>query len=239
MTQLQQILSPREPLTDANGQITRSWWRFLNGLHSTTSSLASASTAAAATMTSTTQATTVTASGLTAETTARQAADTTLSTAITTEAAARSAADVTLAVEIDALVSTADAPLVINSGTISLDADASLAVTAGTLGIAVLAAESLLGNSGTVAAQPGAIGIGPNLILSVSGTLDAVAFGSFLFVQAMPSATWTINHPFGTYPSVVVIDSSGAMVEGDINYVSTSQIVLEFVGAFSGSAYFN
>ena len=239
MTQLQQILSPREPLPDSNGQITRSWWRFLNGLHSTTSSLASDSATTKATVTSTTQVTAVQASGLAAETTAREVADTALSNAITAEATARVAADSGIAVEIDALVSTADTPLVINAGTISLDADASLAVTAGTRGIAKLAADSLLGNSGTVAAQPGAIEIGPNLTLSTNGTLDALAFAPFLFVQDVPSATWTINHDFGTFPSVVVIDSSGAMVEGDINYISTSQIVLEFVGAFSGSAYFN
>jgi len=77
------------------------------------------------------------------------------------------------------------------------------------------------------------------------GTIPGIAGGNgnghvqAPMIAVVGGATWTINHDFGTFPSVVVIDSSGAMVEGDINYISTSQIVLEFVGAFSGSAYFN
>lgn len=35
-----QILSPREPLTDGQGNVTRSWWRFFNGLYGIAGSLA-------------------------------------------------------------------------------------------------------------------------------------------------------------------------------------------------------
>jgi hypothetical protein len=62
---------------------------------------------------------------------------------------------------------------------------------------------------------------------------------TYVFNQASPLAVWTINHGLGEFPSVAVIDSTGAMVEGDVSYVSSEQIVLSFTGAFSGTAYLN
>jgi hypothetical protein len=62
---------------------------------------------------------------------------------------------------------------------------------------------------------------------------------TYIFIQAIPAAAWTINHGLGEFPSVAVIDSTGAQVEGDVSYVSGDQIVLSFTGAFSGTAYLN
>jgi hypothetical protein len=36
-----------------------------------------------------------------------------------------------------------------------------------------------------------------------------------------------------------VIDSSGAMVEGDVVYVNANEVTVAFSGAFSGIAYLN
>lgn len=58
-------------------------------------------------------------------------------------------------------------------------------------------------------------------------------------VQGTPSATWVIEHLFGKYPSVLVVDSGGSVVEGDITYDSNNQITLNFSAAFSGDAYLN
>lgn len=55
--------------------------------------------------------------------------------------------------------------------------------------------------------------------------------------QSSPSATWTINHSLGGYPSVMVVDSAATVVVGEVSYVSTSQIVVEFTAPFSGYAY--
>lgn len=57
--------------------------------------------------------------------------------------------------------------------------------------------------------------------------------------QGAASAVWTINHSLGKYPSVTVIDSAGDEVEGTVTYPSTSQVVVTFTAAFSGTAYLN
>lgn len=62
---------------------------------------------------------------------------------------------------------------------------------------------------------------------------------NFVFVQNLPVATWTINHTLGKYPSVTIIDSGGNVVEGDIEYINNSQIVITFSASFSGSAILN
>ena len=41
------------------------------------------------------------------------------------------------------------------------------------------------------------------------------------------------------YPSVTVIDSGNNEVVGDIVYTSLNSVVINFSGAFSGTAYFN
>jgi len=55
--------------------------------------------------------------------------------------------------------------------------------------------------------------------------------------QGSPSSTWTINHTLGGYPSVMVVDSASTVVIGEVSYVSTSQVVVEFTAPFSGYAY--
>jgi hypothetical protein len=58
-------------------------------------------------------------------------------------------------------------------------------------------------------------------------------------VQGVSSATWTIAHNLGKFPSVTVKDSAGSIVIGEINYNDNNNITLTFSGAFSGEAYLN
>jgi tetrahydromethanopterin S-methyltransferase subunit D len=67
----------------------------------------------------------------------------------------------------------------------------------------------------------------------------ASAASTYTFNQATPLAVWTITHGLGRFPSVVVVDSSGSTVEGDVVYNSSNQVTLSFGGAFSGVAYLN
>lgn len=55
--------------------------------------------------------------------------------------------------------------------------------------------------------------------------------------QNTPSATWTITHSLGGNPSVTVVDSAKSVVVGEVTYVDTSTVRIEFSGAFSGYAY--
>ena len=59
----------------------------------------------------------------------------------------------------------------------------------------------------------------------------------YVHTQSAASTTWTVNHNLGTKPNVVVIDSAGTYLIGDVTYVSDSQLILSFSVPFSGSAY--
>jgi hypothetical protein len=82
-----------------------------------------------------------------------------------------------------------------------------------------------------------ALTLAPALSLSLAtpGSIQT----TFVFVQARPASRWTIVHGLGCYPSVDVVDSTGATVEGDVQYVSSNEITLSFMGGFSGTAYLN
>lgn len=55
--------------------------------------------------------------------------------------------------------------------------------------------------------------------------------------QAVASATWTIIHPLGGRPSVTVVDSSGTVALGEVNYNNDQTVVVSFTAPFSGYAY--
>ena len=89
---------------------------------------------------------------------------------------------------------------------------------------------------GTVAvgnASASITGTAPNQVLN----LVYPAASRHVHIQGTPSTTWTITHSLGGYPSVMVVDSANTVVYGEINYLSTTQVVVNFSVAFSGSAY--
>ncbi len=55
--------------------------------------------------------------------------------------------------------------------------------------------------------------------------------------QSSPSTLWTITHSLGGKPSVMVVDTADTVVIGEVKYVSSTQITVEFTAAFSGYAY--
>ena len=55
--------------------------------------------------------------------------------------------------------------------------------------------------------------------------------------QSTPSAQWLIEHGLGGRPSIVIVDSAGTVVIGEITYISNLQIRVNFTSAFSGFAY--
>lgn len=85
------------------------------------------------------------------------------------------------------------------------------------------------------------ITVAPDLVtvdrnMRVEGTM---VFKTFTFSQGLPLAVWTINHKMERVPSVVVTDSAGTTVEGNIRHVDENNTVISFNAAFSGNAYFN
>jgi hypothetical protein len=61
--------------------------------------------------------------------------------------------------------------------------------------------------------------------------------GSETFNQGVPSTIWRITHSLPFKPNVTVVDSAGHLVEGDVRYLSISDIEVEFASGFSGTAY--
>lgn len=69
-------------------------------------------------------------------------------------------------------------------------------------------------------------------------TIEAIS-KTFVFEQAIPSNIWNIQHNLNKYPSVIIVDSAGSVVMGDVLYVDNNKVVLTFTGQFNGKAYLN
>lgn len=62
---------------------------------------------------------------------------------------------------------------------------------------------------------------------------------TFVYEQTQPSNEWHIKHDLNKYPAVTVVDSAGTEVIGAVDYIDLNNVVLTFIGAFSGRAFFN
>lgn len=62
---------------------------------------------------------------------------------------------------------------------------------------------------------------------------------TYIHTQSQPAGQWTIAHNLGKLPSVSIIDSAGTMVHGDVTYVDSNNIVINFNGGFTGQATLN
>lgn len=63
--------------------------------------------------------------------------------------------------------------------------------------------------------------------------------GVYKFEQGISSAHWVINHKLNTKPSVTVVDSSDKVVIGEVIYVDSNTIHINFSSPFTGQAYLN
>ncbi len=59
------------------------------------------------------------------------------------------------------------------------------------------------------------------------------------FPQITPAEEWIIIHNLKRYPSVSIVDSSGALVFGDVTYISENELHVRFQAPFSGICYLN
>ena len=76
-------------------------------------------------------------------------------------------------------------------------------------------------------------GVAPNQVLN----LVYPAATRHTHTQGTAATVWTINHTLGGFPSVTIVDSAKTVVFGEVNYISTTQVVVNFTSAFSGFAY--
>ena len=59
----------------------------------------------------------------------------------------------------------------------------------------------------------------------------------YVHVQNVAADTWNIAHDLGGYPAITIVDSALTAVVGEVSYISTSQIRVDFTAPFSGYAY--
>lgn len=69
------------------------------------------------------------------------------------------------------------------------------------------------------------------------GMLDADK--EYIHNQSAASATWSIAHNLGKFPSVTVALSTGQKGYGDVSYTDNNNLTITFTGAESGKAYLN
>ena len=62
---------------------------------------------------------------------------------------------------------------------------------------------------------------------------------TFRHVQIVAVDTWVITHNLGKYPTVAVVDTSGAVMIGELHYNTLSRVTITFSAAVSGEAYCN
>lgn len=83
-----------------------------------------------------------------------------------------------------------------------------------------------LGNVGTIS----------DFIASLGGS-GTVTAQYFRWVQGTPEQAWHVTHTLNRPVSVDVIDSAGTVVEGDVTYLSPTQLTISFSAPFAGEAY--
>ena len=62
---------------------------------------------------------------------------------------------------------------------------------------------------------------------------------SYTHSQASSSATWSVAHGLGKFPSISVVDSANTTVVGKVSYTDLNNLTITFNAAFTGTAYCN
>jgi hypothetical protein len=62
---------------------------------------------------------------------------------------------------------------------------------------------------------------------------------TFVFNQEVASNEWIITHNLNKFPSVTIIDSGDNVVFGDVQYLNSNSLKINFTAVFSGKVYLN
>lgn len=62
---------------------------------------------------------------------------------------------------------------------------------------------------------------------------------TYVYVQAVPSVLWNINHNLNKFPSVSVVNINNVLLYGEVTYIDSNNIAIAFSAGFSGKAYMN
>lgn len=73
----------------------------------------------------------------------------------------------------------------------------------------------------------------------VNNTSSTEGDKHYVYIQRSASDSWDIVHNLNKYPSVTVVDSANNIVVGEVNYISLNEVIIKFIGTFSGKAFLN
>ena len=62
---------------------------------------------------------------------------------------------------------------------------------------------------------------------------------NYVHTQAVPSTIWNITHNLDKYPSVSAVNINNIVYYGNVTYIDTNNLTIEFSAGFSGKAYMN
>lgn len=78
-----------------------------------------------------------------------------------------------------------------------------------------------------------------DIVEALEEYVNSLSDKTYIHQQNVAAATWQITHNLGKYPSVTVVDSSGRLFFGDVQYVDANNLSITFHGSFSGKAILN
>ena len=88
---------------------------------------------------------------------------------------------------------------------------------------------------------------GGNGVLTIDKYYDIMNFvlsadaedKTFVFSQGVPSLQWTVQHNLNKFPSVSVVNNNNIVINGEVTYIDTNNVQLNFSAGFAGKAYLN
>jgi hypothetical protein len=78
-----------------------------------------------------------------------------------------------------------------------------------------------------------------NYLISLLGNTYGDGDKNYIYTQNTPSAVWNITHNLDKYPSVTAVNINNVVYYGNVTYVDTDNLTIEFSAGFSGKAYLN
>jgi hypothetical protein len=62
---------------------------------------------------------------------------------------------------------------------------------------------------------------------------------TYVFVQSVPSTSWTVTHNLNKFPSCTMVLSTGQQGYGDVTFIDENNLTITFASAETGKAYIN
>lgn len=79
-----------------------------------------------------------------------------------------------------------------------------------------------------------------NNTIVVDDRISALTVGSeqgYVHTQSSVSDVWVVNHNLGFKPAVTVLNNSGEVVHGEVQYTGEQQVTVRFTAPFTGKVY--